>query len=232
MINVYTVCDNAPMETMGDRLRKSREETRISARQWAKRHGWPYSTYAAHENGQNDFDEEAAEAYGRALRKSPWWLLSGKGSPTPENLVGVKGLVGAGGAIDTGAEQIPADGNLYEIEVPYPLPDGAFALQVSGESMFPRYDSGDVIICAKHSDSPDQLVGWEAAVQTADGSRYLKRLLNGTRKGIYDLESFNAKPIRGVRLQWASSIHSVVRAGQWRKLDQIGRQRALKRAAR
>lgn len=148
-----------------------------------------------------------------------------------ENIVGVKGLVGAGGAVDTGAEQLPADGNLYEIEVPFPLPDRAFALQVSGESMFPRYDPGDIIVCARWSDDPHLLLGWEAAVQTIDGSRYLKRLIEGGRKGVFDLESFNAATIRGVRLRWASSIHSVVRAGQWRRLDSAKRGRALQRAA-
>lgn len=233
MITVYTVCDDRLMETMGDRLRQAREKARFSsARQAAIRHGWTVSTYSAHENGQNDFDEDAAREYGRVFRVSAGWLLTGEGQSRRDNIVGVKGLVGAGGSIDTGAEQLPPDGDLYEIEVPFPLPDGAFALQVSGESMFPRYDSGDVIVCAKHSDTPDHLLGWEAAVQSIDGARYLKRLLKGARNGTYDLESFNAPPMRGVRLRWASPIHGVVRAGQWRRLDNRGQVRAIKRVAR
>lgn len=164
-----------------------------------------------------------------ALRTSEEWLLWEEGSEEVGNVVGVKGLVGAGGTVDTGTEQIPPDGNLYEIEVPFALPPGAFALQVSGESMFPRYDSGDVIVCAKQSDDPAQLIGWESAVQTLDGSRYLKRLLRGSRKGLFDLESFNANPIRGVRLQWASPIHGVVRYGQWRLLSSRGQERLLRR---
>lgn len=233
MISVYMFCDNKPMETMGDRLKKAREEAGFSsARQAALRHNWTVSTYSAHENGQNDFDEDGAKVYGRAFHTSAGWLLTGEGIPDKLNIVGVKGLVGAGGAIDTGPEQIPFDGNLYEIEVPFPLPAGAFALQVQGESMFPRYDSGDVIVCAKQSDSPDSLLGWEAAVQTADGARYLKRLLSGSRKGTYDLESFNAPPMRNVRLSWASSVHGVVRAGQWHRLDAKGRERAMRRASR
>lgn len=139
--------------------------------------------------------------------------------PKKQNVVGVNGLIGAGGQVDTGPEQLPADGNLYEIEVPFPLPEGSFAFQVSGESMLPRYDAGDVVVCARHSDRPEQLLGHEAAVQTIDGQRYLKRLLRGPRKGVFDLWSFNAEPIRGVRLQWASAVHSVVRAGRWRKVE-------------
>ena len=229
MTNVYTFYDNRPMETMGDRLRQAREKANFSsARKAALRHSWAPSTYSAHENGQNDFDDEAAKIYGRAFHTSAGWLLTGEGSPEKLNIAGVKGLVGAGGAIDTGPEQLPHDGNLYEIEVPFPLPAGAFALQVQGESMFPRYDSGDVIVCAKHSDSPDQLLGREVAVQLVDGGRYLKRLVRGSRKGFYDLESFNASPIRNVHLRWASSVQGVVRAGQWQRLDPRGGGRVVK----
>jgi phage repressor protein C with HTH and peptisase S24 domain len=233
MITVYTICDTRHMDTMGDRLRKARADAGFSsARKAALRHGWTISTYAAHENGQNDFDEDAAKDYGRAFHVSAGWLLTGEGAAERQNIVGVKGLVGAGGSIDTGAEQIPPEGNLYEIEAPFPMPAGAFALQVSGESMFPRYDSGDVIVCARHSDNPEQLVGWEVAVQTTEGTRFLKRLIKGSRKGVYDLESFNAPTMRGLRLAWASPIHGVVRFGQWRRLDDQGRGRALRRAAR
>lgn len=221
------------METMGSRLRQARIRAGLpSARQAAERHGWTISTYSAHENGQNDFDEVAARNYGRAFRVSAGWLLTGEGAAERKNIVGVKGLVGAGGSIDTGPEQIPADGNLYEIEVPFPLADGTFALEVRGESMFPRYDPGDVIVCSRPSESPEQLIGWEAAVQTIEGTRFLKRLLQGSRKGIYDLESFNAPPMRGLRLAWASPIHSVVRVGQWRRLDARGRDKALRRSTR
>lgn len=230
MIDVYTICDNVPMETMGERLRWARELAGITAaRQAAIRHGWKISTYSAHENGQNDFDEEDARAYAAAFKVSAGWLLTGEGSPERRNIVGVKGLVSAGGSIDTGAEQIGEDGNLYEVELPFPLPTGAFALQVAGESMFPRYDPGDVIVCNRHSDTVDHLIGWEAAVQTPDGARYLKRLLQGARKGLYDLESFNAQPMRNVKIQWASSIHGVVRAGQWRRLDDRARAVKVKR---
>ena len=230
MTTVYTFCDDVLMESMSNRLRQARIDAGFgSARNAAKEHRWKVSTYSAHENGQNDFDEEAAKQYGRAFHVSAGWLLTGEGSPERPNIVGVKGLVGAGGTIDTGSEQIPSDGNLYEIEVPFPLPLGAFALQVAGESMFPRYDSGDVIVCAARSENPDELVGWEAAVQTVDGARYLKRLVKGARKGLYDLESFNAPPMRGLRLCWASPIHGVVRFGQWRRLDASQRRRVLRR---
>jgi phage repressor protein C with HTH and peptisase S24 domain len=224
MISVYTICDNALMESMGQRLRKARIYAKFSsARQAAIYHGWTISTYLAHENGQNDFNEETAQKYSQAFRVSASWLLLDEGTMERRNVVGIKGLVSAGGSIDTGVEQPPGDGDLYEIEVPFPLSRGAIAFEVSGESMYPRYDPGDVIVCDRPVESPEQLLGAEAAVATIGGARFLKRIFRGARRGHYDLESFNAPIIRAARLQWASAIRYVVRAGNWQRINKKSR---------
>ena len=73
---------NPNMSSMGDRLRKARLAAKFrSARSAALRHGWTESTYAAHENGQNDFDEDAALKYARAYKVSAGWLLTGETPP-------------------------------------------------------------------------------------------------------------------------------------------------------
>lgn len=61
------------------------------------------STYNAHENGQNEFGPEYAEAYGRVFKVSSGWLLTGEGhmeappstaSPSPEQVrIGGIGLL-------------------------------------------------------------------------------------------------------------------------------------------
>jgi phage repressor protein C with HTH and peptisase S24 domain len=153
------------------------------------------------------------------------------GGSKNSNVVRVMGRIGAGAEISPDEEQVPPEG-LSEIEVPFPLPDNAIAFQVEGDSMWPRYDPGDVIVCLNRERDPADLVGWEAAVRTTKGQRYLKRLRNGARKGLYDLESHNGEPIRGVRLAWASEVHSVVRAGQWRALSERGRNRLVHALAR
>ncbi len=113
-------------------------------------------------------------------------------------------------------EQIPPEG-LYEIEVPFPIPENAIAFEVEGDSMWPRYDPGDIILCWREGADADDVVGWEAAVRTADGKRYLKRIRRGAVASSFDLESHNAAPIRGVLLEWAAQIQADVRAGQWRR---------------
>jgi hypothetical protein len=158
---------------------------------------------------------ETLMALAPVLKTTAAWLLEGVGEPTPGNIVQVVGRIGAGAEILPEFEQIPPEG-LYEIEVPFPIANDAIAFQVEGDSMWPRYDPGDVIICWRQGTNVDEVVGWEAAVRTTDGKRYLKRIQRGGSSGTFDLESHNAAPIRGVRIEWAAEIKGVVRTGQWR----------------
>lgn len=160
---------------------------------------------------------ETLIALAPVLKTSAAWLLEGIGDPNPANRVRIVGRIGAGAEIQPEFEQIPPEG-LYEIEVPFPIPADAIAFQVEGDSMWPRYDPGDVIICGREGANAEDIIGWEAAVRTEDGKRYLKRIQRGARVGTFDLESHNAAPIRCVRLEWAAEIQWVVRSGQWRRL--------------
>lgn len=46
--------------------------------------GWKVSTYAAHENGQNEFDPATAREYAKAFGFEPLWLLLGEGPRKPQ----------------------------------------------------------------------------------------------------------------------------------------------------
>jgi hypothetical protein len=159
---------------------------------------------------------ETLGALAPVLGTTAAWLLEGIGEPTPGHRVAVVGRIGAGAEISPEFEQSPPDG-LYEIEVPFPIADDAIAFEVEGDSMWPRYDRGDVIICRREGTLADNVIGWEAAVRTADGKRYLKRVQRAAN-GTFDLESHNAPPIRGVRIEWAAEVQGVVRTGQWRRM--------------
>jgi hypothetical protein len=160
---------------------------------------------------------ETLAALAPVLKTSAAWLLEGVGDSGAGNQVKVVGRIGAGAEILPEYEQIPEDG-LYEISVPFAIPADTIAFEVEGESMWPRYDSGDVIICGQQSEDAETVVGREAAVRTHDGRRYLKRVRRGAHAGTYDLESHNAAPIRGVGIAWAAIIQAVVRAGQWQRI--------------
>lgn len=74
-----TACDYLPRmtSTMGERLKKARKLAGFgSAQEAADAMEIRASTYRAHENGQNEFDHEIAEQYGRKFRVRPAWLLT------------------------------------------------------------------------------------------------------------------------------------------------------------
>jgi transcriptional regulator with XRE-family HTH domain len=78
MICVYALCETMPMGDMGNRLKAARAAAGYpSARAAATKKGWKVSTYAAHENGQNDFKPEDAIKYAKAFKTSPGYLLTG-----------------------------------------------------------------------------------------------------------------------------------------------------------
>ncbi|MBW4964400.1 hypothetical protein, partial [Sulfitobacter sp. CW3] len=76
-----------------------------------------------------------------------------------QNIVGVKGLVSAGGLIETASEQLPDGADLYEISVPFPVEEGTIAFRVSGTSGYPKFDPDDVVLCSRHGENPERLVG-------------------------------------------------------------------------
>ena len=171
---------------------------------------------AVKNNDRRGITTETLIALAPVLQTSAAWLLEGAGDPASGNLVRVAGRIGAGAEIQPEFDQIPAAG-FYTIEVPFPVPADAIAFHVEGDSMWPRYDPGDVIICWRQGANIEDLIGWEAAVRTADGKRYLKRIQRGAASGTFDLESHNAAPVRGVQIEWAAEIKGVVRSGQWHR---------------
>lgn len=168
--------------------------------------------------------------------------LSGAGDDNPRPLpfgrtIAVVGRIGAGGSIDTSTAQIDHFEPLFEVKVPFPVPEDALAFQVSGESMWPKYDAGDIVICSRFSEHPDGVLGHIAAVETASGERFLKRVLKGSRSGHYMLVSLNASVMEDVRIASFSAVIAVIPASQVSTINtavrrSVDRQIAQKRPAR
>lgn len=215
-------------KAQGARLAEVRQEAGFkSARSAAIELGWPESSYRAHENGSRTIGRDDAERYlsrfsalvGRRIADPQYVLFGGEKTPfiTTRSDVPVVGRIGAGAEILPEFEQVPPDG-LYQVEVMVPISGGSVAFEVEGDSMYPRYDHGDIVICTEGGAAFESLVGREAAVKTADGRRYLKRIIRSDIPGAFDLVSHNADTIRGVHLEWASPIDHVIRSGRWRRM--------------
>lgn len=187
-----------------ERLRQARENAGFAtASEAARRFNWTDSTYRHHENGTREFRRPTAEDYAKAFRVPVEWLLFGKGEPDKKG-VPLVGYVGAG------AEVFPVDdGGALDWVEPMPgIGPNAVAVRVKGNSMFPRYFEGDVLVYDRHI-TPRQAHGQECVVRLTDGRVFVKTVRY--RSGLVTLESFNAPTIDEVQVEWAAPVMWVKR---------------------
>ena len=167
-------------------------------------------TYLAHENGSRGFARKAA-FYSTKFRVNLEWLVTGRGQPAAGNKVPVLGYVGAGQMVIPIDDHIQGAG-LDSVEAP-PGADasGLAAVKVRGNSMFPAYQDGDVILYGEH-EPPKELIGREVVVKVSTDETFIKYLENGSKPGLFTLTSYNAPPLRDVKIQWASRVRYIVKA--------------------
>lgn len=127
--------------------------------------------------------------------------------------VGVDDLIGAQSVPLTG--RIGAGGTIIFEELGtdhlMPKPPGFSgpleALEVIGDSMWPKYNSGDIVYISKSLDGVlPKYIGEFCAVRLDTGETYLKQLVRGDRPGRFTLRSLNAADIENVAVEWATPI--------------------------
>ncbi|WP_172841983.1 S24 family peptidase [Bradyrhizobium lablabi] len=225
------------IQARAQRLKAYREAAGFRfAAEAARRYRWVEPTYRSHENGTRPIGDDDADRYAIGFSR-PGRKITGKdimygpaetpADPSESGIlrVPVVGMIGAGAVVEPEFEQVP-EGGIYEVELPYAVPEDLIAFQVEGDSMMPRYDDGDVILVWKDQKrSLESFYGEEAAVRTHDGRRYIKTILYGKTRQTVNLQSFNAKLIEGVRIEWIGEIYSTIRAGQVHRLTKRDRAR-------
>lgn len=96
-----------------------------------------------------------------------------------------------------------------------PVPPGgadkAVALRVVGHSMRGLADEGALVYFEDQRTPPTpEMIGQMVVVETDADEVLVKRLLRGSRPGLYDLESLEGPPLRDAKVRWASLITAIV----------------------
>lgn len=200
------------MSTAAERLVQARTDAGCeTAAEGAARAGVKYYTYVQHESGTRGISKDKAERYGRAFGVDPSWLLYGRGrqSSPAEPLVPIIGRVGA----DTEGTVIHTDGQHGYDMVPIP-PGGspkAAALEVTGDSMRWLAANGSLVYIEDQRTPPtEDMIGYYAVLEIEDGRVLFKRLLRGTKPGLYSLMSQEGPPIEDVRIVWAAEPTAII----------------------
>ena len=194
---------------VGERIRRRREELRLSQAEIARRVGTTPQAISLWELGERRIRAEFLERLARALECSPRDLLPDGGKDA-----GTVPLVGHVGA---GAEIFPPDEDQELDRVPAPWREARelAAVVVRGGSMEPEFWDGDLIFYEPPNgmSDPEELVGRTVVCRTEDGRTFVKRLLRGSKPGLWTLESHAAPPMKDVRLVWVAPIRYIKRGG-------------------
>lgn len=200
------------MKTMHERLAFVRKQVGFqTAKAFAEHHGLQYATYLSHESGDRGFMKNA-EKYADLLNCSLNWLITGEGSPlqTPEETKKSYGFSDASDS-DNGSRlhnkfpdtygKIPVLGYAsgsgekaainWDYDAPIAWVDAppalagvpkASALMYTGDSMYPRYRDGDIIILNR---ALQPKAGQDCVFDTTDGETHVKVYIRSDHEFFY-----------------------------------------------
>lgn len=223
-----------------DRLREARTKAGFKfASDAANALGITQSTYRAHENGQNDFGLEEAETYARKFNVSAIWILKGTEAP-PVNNNGrhattspqfelpnahIQGKVeGLGRKIPVYGQAVGGlDGEflmngtiLYEVMAPPVIShiSDAYAVAVSGDSMSPRYEDGEVCFVdpRRRVKKGDYVIAQIRIEEEGPLLAYVKKFVRHNAAELV-LEQFNPPKELRFAAQTVHSVHYIALAG-------------------
>lgn len=209
------------MDGRAERLRQARLDRGFeTAAAAADAFGWSRNTYASNENGNAPFSYRRAKEYAAAFGVRPEWLYDAAGPMTGAAVAGFVQVVGRVGANPEGVVLFATGQDPAELA---PIPPGgtekAAALKVVGHSMRGVADDGALIYFEDQRTPPTpDMLGHVVVVETDADEVLVKRLLRGSRTGLYDLESVAGPMRHDARLRWAAHITAIIPPFQARRI--------------
>lgn len=198
---------------MGNMLKTLREERGWTHERAAEEMGVSRSQFIKLERGERrlntDYIARAAQAFGVAASR-----VLGDDERITIPIVGRVGATPDGAIVqDTG------QGNFGELDVPAGATGDEAALEVDGYSMGIYAPDGSIILYHDRRDPPtDDMLSEVCVVGLPDGRVLMKRLLRGSSRGLFDLESLVGETMRDQRVEWAGVVSIVVHPRQAKRL--------------
>ena len=209
------------MDGRAERLRQARiakgYETAAAA---ADAHGWSRNTFASNENGNAPFSYRRAKEYAAAFGVGAEWLYDAAGPVQAATATGLAPVIGYVGANPEGTVLFALGQDPAELA---PIPPGgteqARALKVVGHSMRGVADDGALIYFEDQRTPPTpDMLGHVVVVELDTDEVLVKRLLRGSRPGLFDLESLAGPTRQEARLRWAAHITAIIPPFQARRI--------------
>lgn len=187
------------LDQQSARLREARLSRGLkTAKAAAERFGFNYTTYSQHERGHMGIGR-AAVRYAKAFKVSEAWLLTGEGQPNSERFVPIVGYAGAGP--DGSVLFATGDGNFDEAPAPVDASPTTEALEVRGDSMKGVANDGWLIYYDDKEAPAPHHMGELCVCWLEDDRVLVKYPRPGQQRGLFTLESVNAKPLFDVSVR-------------------------------
>jgi DNA-binding transcriptional regulator YiaG len=186
--------EDEDLGVLPNRIKALRKERHMTVEQLAERAGYSTGHVSNIENHKRGFTPRSLKMIATVLGVKPAELLdtSNAWQTIPIfGMIGDKGIFRPAG--DTPTSSPPS------IKVPLALGE-VLALQVDGQSLYPRYEDGAVIIYPKRAMNVDDCVGEECFVVLSDGVSMIRRVDRGSDDEHHTLTFHNQIPLINVEI--------------------------------
>lgn len=199
-----------------ERLRELREVAGLNQTELARMAGTSQPQINRLESGERELTPTWAKRLAPYLGVSPVDIIFPEMSKKPMTL-NIVGRVGA--STDGQVIQDTDQGPFGEIQAPIGARGTEAVVEVSGHSMGIYAPDGSLILYDNRQDPPNEnMLGEVCVVGLPDGRALVKRLMRGSRRGLFDLESVVGETMHDQLVNWAAVVLVVVHPKQAKRL--------------
>lgn len=197
-------------------MKELRERQEMTQDELAKLVGTSQPQIRRLETGEREMTPIWAKRLAPHLNVSPVKLAF----PDEDTKITTLKIVGrVGASIDGKVLQDTDQGPFGEVIAPLGASGNEVAVEVSGPSMGTYAPDGSLILYNNRRDPPrDDMIGEVCVVGLPDGQVLVKKLLHGSKRGLFNLDSLVGDTIKDQRVDWAAVVLVVVHPRQAKRL--------------